>query len=157
MAVRRGHRRDERAAAVVEFALVAPLLLMLVMGIVDFGWMMMKANLVNNATRDAARVASLSGSFDQIKATVDSELGSAGISPGDVTVQITCSNPGGTTCDGSSASYAANAASGSTVTVTVSYTHHWITPLGSVCDLVGDGSCVGSTILLSRTAGMVRE
>ncbi len=81
---RRRRGRDQRGAAAVEFALVTPLLLMLVMGILDFGWMIMKANLVNNAARDAARVASLAGTYDEIDATLDAELTSAGIELADV-------------------------------------------------------------------------
>ena len=100
MGMRRGRTRDERGAAVVEFALIAPLLLLLVFGIIDFGWMLMKANLVNNATRDAARVASLSGhATTDIDAAVDAELDSAGIDADDVTVSITCTNTVGSSCD----------------------------------------------------------
>ncbi|MBC9732260.1 TadE/TadG family type IV pilus assembly protein [Nocardioides marmotae] len=150
-------RRDGRGAAAVEFALVVPLLLFLVFGIIDFGWMLMKANLVNNAARDAARVASLSGTYEQVDQTVDSGLAAAGISPSDVTVLITCTNGDGTTCDGSASSFASRAVSGSTVTVTLSYDHPWLTPLGATCDLVGGDSCVGDTIVLERTATMVRE
>lgn len=150
-------RRDDRGAAVLEFALVVPLLLLLVFGIIDFGWMLMKANLVNNAARDAARVASLNGTYAQIDQTVDSELAAAGISPSDVTVLITCTTGDGASCDGTASSFASRAVSGSTVTVSVSYTHGWLTPLGSTCSLVGGDSCVGDTIVLERAATMVRE
>ena len=46
MSMRRGRTRGERGGAALEFALIAPILLLLVFGIVDFGWMLMKANLV---------------------------------------------------------------------------------------------------------------
>ncbi len=157
MGLRRGRRGDERGAAAVEFALVAPLLLLLLFGIIDFGWMLMKASLVNNAARDAARVASLNGTYDQIDDAVTAELDSAGIDDADVDIDITCTNNPGTSCDGTEASYTTNAVSGSTVTVTVSYTHEWITPMGAMCALVGSDSCVDDTILLERTAQMVRE
>lgn len=154
---RRRRTRRERGAAAVEFALIAPLLLMLVFGIVDFGWMLMKANLVNNASRDAARVASLAGTYDEIESTVEVSLQSAGIDPADVDVAITCTNASGPSCADSPASYDANVASGSTVTVTVTYNHEWITPVGALCGLVGGESCVGDSIVLQRTAQMVRE
>jgi Flp pilus assembly protein TadG len=157
MGMRRGRTRNERGSAVVEFALIAPLLLLIVFGIIDFGWMLMKANLVNNATRDAARVASLSGTYTDIDAVVDSELDSAGIDASDVTVSITCTNTAGSNCANSAGSYDANATSGSTVIVTVTYDHNWITPLGATCSLLGNDSCVGDTIVLARTAQMVRE
>lgn len=157
MGIRRGRRRNERAAAAVEFALIAPLLLMLVFGIIDFGWMLMKANLVNNAARDAARAASLSGSYEDIQEIVDSELESAGIDEDDVTVLITCTNTSGSNCTGTASSYNANATTGSAVQVKVTYTHNWLTPLGTTCTLLGNESCVGDTIILERTAAMVRE
>ncbi len=130
---------------------------MLVFGMADFGWMLMKANLVNNSTRDAVRLASLAGTYDEIEQSVDVSLESAGINPADVDVEITCTNASGPNCADSPASYDANVASGSTVTVTVTYNHHWITPVGALCGLVGGGSCVGDTIVLERTSQMVRE
>jgi Flp pilus assembly protein TadG len=157
MGMRRRRARDQRGAAVVEFALIAPILLLLVFGIIDFGWMLNKSTLVNNTSRDAARVASLDGSYADIDSTVDAELASAGIDPDDVTVRIACTNASGTNCTGSSASYDANATTGSTVTVTITYNHHWLTPVGAMCAIVGGDSCVGNTIVLQRTAQMVRE
>ena len=150
-------RRSSRGAAAVEFALVVPLLLLLVMGIIDFGWMLMKSNLLNNAARDAARIASLGGSYAEVDTTLDAELTSAGIDLGDVTEVISCSNTSGASCNGSAASYTTNVASGTTVMVTVSYTHQWLTPIGSLCELAGGSSCVGDTILLERAVTMVRE
>ena len=154
---RRRRGRDQRGAAAVEFALVTPLLLMLVLGIIDFGWMIMKSNLVNNATRDAVRVASLAGTYAEIDDTLDAELTSAGIELADVTKVISCTNTPGTSCDGTEASYGSNATSGSTVTVTVTYTHEWLTPIGAVCAIAGGSACVGDTISLERAASMVRE
>ncbi len=156
MWVRRDRSR-QRGAAAVEFALVFPLLVLLVMGIIDFGWMLMKANLVNNAARDSVRIASLNGPYTEVKQTLDNGLGAAGIELSDVTSVITCSNASGTPCDGTATSFDTNAGSGSTVIVRVSYTHQWLTPIGALCNLVGGGPCVGDTILLYRDASMVRE
>lgn len=157
MVVMRARRRSSRGAAAVEFALVMPLLLMIVMGILDFGWMIMKANLVNNAARDAVRVASLSGTYSEINTTLTAELNAAGIAPADVTKVITCTNTSGTSCDGTQSSYDTNATSGSTVLITITYTHEWLTPIGALCTLAGGSSCVGDTISLQRAASMVRE
>ncbi len=73
------------------------------------------------------------------------------------TTSITCTNTSGTSCDGTEVSYATNAASGSTVTVSITYTHEWLTPIGSLCTIAGGSSCVGDTISLQRSASMVRE
>ena len=155
MGMLRRRARDERGSVIVEFGLIAPLLLLLVMGVIDFGWMLMKANLVNNATRDAARVASLSGSYTDIEGSLDAELESAGIDSGEFTRSITCTNTSGSPCANSAGSYNANATSGSTVIVTVTYTHNWITPVGALCGLVGGESCTGDTLTLERTSQMV--
>lgn len=149
-------RARDRGSVIVEAALITPIFLLLVFGIIDYGWMLMKANVVNNAARDAARMASLGGSYSDINSKLDSELASVGIDPSAVTTSITCTNPGGPDCGNSAASYDANATTGSTVIVTITYTHGWISPLGAACSLVAD-PCVGDTIVLERTAQMIRE
>ncbi|HEY0780383.1 MAG TPA: TadE/TadG family type IV pilus assembly protein [Gemmatirosa sp.] len=52
--------RDERGAALVEFAIVVPMLLVLVLAIVDFGRMMAVSGGLAAAVRDGARYAATS-------------------------------------------------------------------------------------------------
>lgn len=54
---RPGRRGRHRAQALVEFALVLPLLLLLVFGIVDAGRLIYAYNTVANSARNSARVA----------------------------------------------------------------------------------------------------
>ena len=54
-------RRDERGQAVVELALTLPLLLLMVMGMFDFGVMFQRYEIVTNAAREGARVGVLTG------------------------------------------------------------------------------------------------
>lgn len=61
---RRSGGRLRRGAAVVEMAVVTPLLLMMIFGIMEFGWVFMMEQTITNATREAARVAILQGSTD---------------------------------------------------------------------------------------------
>ncbi|MDO3378430.1 TadE/TadG family type IV pilus assembly protein [Geoalkalibacter halelectricus] len=49
------HLRDDRGAAAVEFAVVLPLLLMLVFGIIEFGLLIYNKAMITNASREAAR------------------------------------------------------------------------------------------------------
>jgi Flp pilus assembly protein TadG len=49
---------SERAAALVEFAIVLPILLLIVFGIVDFGRALYTANNLTSAVREGARLAS---------------------------------------------------------------------------------------------------
>ncbi len=54
-------RRCKSGQDVIEMALVTPLLLLLVMGIVDFGFMFMRFVVLTNAAVEGARVATLPG------------------------------------------------------------------------------------------------
>jgi Flp pilus assembly protein TadG len=59
MRVRRALRRNERGAAIVEFALVVPLLLLLLWGIVDIGRAFYTLNNLASAVREGARTAAV--------------------------------------------------------------------------------------------------
>ena len=48
-----------RGAALIEFVLVAPLFLLLLLGAIDWGWYFVLRETVVNATREGARVASV--------------------------------------------------------------------------------------------------
>src|SRR5947209_7170254 len=60
----RGRRRRARryGAAAVEMAFIAPVLFTLVLGIIEFGRVMMVEEVLNNAAREACRKAVLEGS-----------------------------------------------------------------------------------------------
>jgi Flp pilus assembly protein TadG len=51
----------DRGAELIEFAIVTPLLLLLVFGIANFGLMFQRYEVLTNAAREGARVASLPG------------------------------------------------------------------------------------------------
>jgi Flp pilus assembly protein TadG len=53
--------RSEAGAELVEFALVLPLLLLVFGGIVDFGLLLQRQQVVTNAAREGARLAVLPG------------------------------------------------------------------------------------------------
>jgi hypothetical protein len=53
----RHSERSERGAALVEFALVLPLLLVLVFGIMEAGWLFSQLTETRNAAREGARLA----------------------------------------------------------------------------------------------------
>ena len=54
-------RTSERGAALVEFALALPLLLVVIAGIVDFGFLFQRYEVLTNAAREGARLGSLPG------------------------------------------------------------------------------------------------
>lgn len=49
--------KTEKGQAMVEFALVLPVLLVLLCGIIDFGWLYYNQITLNNAAREGARYA----------------------------------------------------------------------------------------------------
>lgn len=55
---------DRRGTAVVEFALIAPLFLLLLFGIFEFGRLVMVQQLITNAAREGARMAVIDGAND---------------------------------------------------------------------------------------------
>jgi Flp pilus assembly protein TadG len=62
-------RRDQRGTAVVEFALVAPLLFLLVFGILDFGRALNYYNQMTQLSGQGARAAAVSNNPDGSAAT----------------------------------------------------------------------------------------
>jgi Flp pilus assembly protein TadG len=52
-------RFDQRGQAVIEMALTLPLLLLIVFGIIDFGFMFQRYEVVTNAAREGARLGVL--------------------------------------------------------------------------------------------------
>jgi Flp pilus assembly protein TadG len=50
---------EERGAELIEMALVLPLLLLIIMGVIDFGFMFREMNVVTNAAREGARAGIL--------------------------------------------------------------------------------------------------
>jgi len=66
-------RRDPRAraAAVVEFAVVLPLLLTILFGIIEYGWVFMVRQTLQTAAREGARIAILQTSEEPYTAALN--------------------------------------------------------------------------------------
>jgi len=81
------YRRKRRGAAAVEFAVVAPVFLLLVFGMIEYGRMVMVQQVLTNASREGARVAVLDGSTAQeVQDTVSQYLNSGSIQGAVITV-----------------------------------------------------------------------
>jgi Flp pilus assembly protein TadG len=59
---------SEAGQAIIELALTLPLLLLIVLGVFDFGLMFQRYEVVSNAARELARVAVLTGEFTTAQA-----------------------------------------------------------------------------------------
>jgi Flp pilus assembly protein TadG len=60
MSLLRRLRRSEAGAEVIEFALTLPLLLLVVLGMIEFGFVFQEYEVLTNAAREGARIAVLS-------------------------------------------------------------------------------------------------
>lgn len=88
----RSCRRKRRGAAAVEFALVAPLFFLLIVGMLEFGRAVMVQQILTNAAREGARAAVLDGATaNGVRNSVTTYLSNAGITGS--TVQITPTEP----------------------------------------------------------------
>jgi Flp pilus assembly protein TadG len=133
----RGHARC--GAAAVEFAFVAPLLFMVILGIIEFGRGMMVAELLNSAARNGSRVGALTGSDNAaISAAVTNALSGTGVSGASCTIRV----------NGNPAANAATAVTGDAISVTVTVPYSSVSWL-PVNQYLG-GRTLGSTVVMRR-------
>lgn len=118
-------RRKEQGQAIVEMALILPIILMLVFGIVEFGRILQTYMVVTDLSREGARAGAVGKSDAQIVTVVDNNATAAGLDTGnpDYIVTITPSSLG-------------PRARGSSVMVQVSYSVHIIAPI--ISNIIGD-------------------
>ena len=80
-------RQRRRGAALVEFAVIAPLLFMLVFGMIEFGRLMMVEQILTNASREGARRGILEAATSaEVQTLVEDYLKNTSISGATVTV-----------------------------------------------------------------------
>lgn len=80
--------KNRRGASVVEFALVAPLMILMTMGMMEVGRAVMVKQLLVNASREGARLAVLPGStVNEVTTRVQDDLAASSVNG--VTVNIT--------------------------------------------------------------------
>src|SRR5437763_904952 len=80
-------RRDRRGTSAVEFACIAPLFVLVVFGLIEFGRAMMVAGILTNAAQQGARAGVLDGAqVSDVTATVNTYLADASITSATTTV-----------------------------------------------------------------------
>jgi len=132
-----GRTAGERGAAAVEFALVLPLLLLIIFAIIDFGRAFSAQVTLTEAAREGVRLASLGQSDPAVVSRT--EGAAAGLSP--ITVTVTGCGPG--------------SGPGTDAVVDVKYVFSFDTPIGAIAGLFGSG--FGSTATLSAQGVMPCE
>lgn len=86
---RRITSRDRRGAAVIEFAVCAPLLFLLILGMFEVGRYINVGEMCTNASRYGAREASLSGAtIANVETRTKQYLQDSGVSSGSATVTV---------------------------------------------------------------------
>lgn len=119
----------------VEFAIILPLLLVLLMGIIEFGRIWSTQNSLTNAAREGSRLGVLSSTApSDVEATVLTYLENTGQNPDRATITVTNAGSSGIT--------------GSDVSVTVEYDFQVI---------VGNILGMDSTMELTSTSVMRHE
>lgn len=116
-------RHKERGAAAVEFALVVPLLIVLVIGIAEFGRAYHVQTTISGAAREGVRVMALQNSPSNARSTVKAYAPQLNLSDSQIAVSPSACTVGGT------------------AQVTVSYPFTFLTGLvGSNMTLTGRGT-----------------
>ncbi|NYF09241.1 Flp pilus assembly protein TadG [Leifsonia sp. AK011] len=92
--MKRLRETSELGAAAVEFALVLPVLLVLLLGIVEFGTAFNAQILLTNAAREAARSMTLSGDETEAVAAADAATQPIGLTVTEADVTFTVSPAG---------------------------------------------------------------
>lgn len=135
------HRRmlgpRDRGAAAVEFAIMLPLLLLLVFGIIDFGRALNAQVTITQAAREGARLTAL----NEPNVTARTQAAATGLTGVGVTVVSACPAGSGPTANAD---------------VRVTYAFNFVTPIGAIAAIFGK-SGLGSPLSLSAEGVMPCE
>lgn len=95
-------RRKQRGQALVEFALILPVLMLILLGIFDVGRMVYAYNAVSNAAREGGRTAIINQHGDTIAARAAQQATGLGL-PGTIPLECPADNIAGPPTDSSKA------------------------------------------------------
>lgn len=122
-------RFNERGAAAVEFALLLPVLMLILFGIIEFGMIMYSREVITNASREGARAGIVQSTakptVGEIQTIVTNYLTGTGVDPNSVTTNVA----------------GAGLTAPNTLTVSVTYPYNFFVPailgLGNTISLTG--------------------
>lgn len=135
--IRHPARGADSGAAAVEFAIMLPLLLLLVFGIIDFGRALNAQVTITQAAREGARLTAL----NQPNVTARTQAAATGLSGVGVTIVSSCPQGAGP---------------GVNADVKVTYSFKFITPIGAIAKIFGK-SGPGGPLTLSAEGVMPCE
>ncbi len=148
-------RRRTRGQSLVEFAIVLPIFLLILSGILDFGFLLYSRMTVISATREGARVAidapktstdpstqaTLQARIPDLVRTRVTDAAAGGLNISALSTQVTCVDKAAGSC-----AFNGSAEPGNSVKVTVSYQYRSFFPL-----------LFGQSFEMSSTVQMVLE
>ena len=140
-------RRDDRGTALIEMAFTLPLLLLISVGIIEFGRAFQTWQILTNAAREGARVAVLPGYSDSMVTARVQQYVQAGVLDSNVTPTVTIQRS-------VAVSYGSGTATGSKVIV--SFPFHFMV-LNDIAKLVVSNTTVGSDFTMAASATMRNE
>ena len=123
----RAHRGSRRGQTLVEFALILPIFILMLVGIFDFGRAVYAYNTISNASREAVRIGIVDQNVSRLQAEAVKAAVALGAAPGDVDVAFRTPDLLGI-C-------AAPIDIGCVVVITVHYQYNAATPI--ISNLVG--------------------
>jgi Flp pilus assembly protein TadG len=137
-----GRKRGERGAELIEFAFALPLLVFVVVGIIDFGFLFRDYEILTNAAREGARLRSLADDYstEDVQARVAAYAAASGLT-GTVTTSVVPTD----------ITFGANTVAGFTVTAQYPHTFQFLGPIA-----IFFGGSFG-TITLTATSTMRQE
>ena len=135
--------RNQRGQALLETAITLPIILLVSVGIFEFGRAYQVQQVLTNAAREGARVAVLPGITDAVvTATVRTYLTDGGLTPVDPVIVRTVPFNGSTTIMASR--------------VTISYPFNFMV-LNPVVRLITPSSALGAGVLTMQAATLMRN
>lgn len=137
--IRQRRKGREKGQALVEFALLVPVFLILLFAIVDFGMGFYSWISVTNAAREGARLGAVQATATEIE---DRVRDTVNLPDESTQMFVTVTN--------------AQGQPGESVVVQVDYDYDLITPLAGLVQLVS-GNVIGPTLTFSSTAEMRLE
>jgi Flp pilus assembly protein TadG len=140
-------QRDQRGQALIETAITLPIMLLVAVGIFEFGRAYQTWQVLTNAAREGARIAVLPGSDDaSVKTRVTNYLAAGQLDkPTSAVVTITRNNSIGIGTGSATASR-----------ITVNYPFKFVV-LNPIATLVASKSTVGKPLTMSASALMRNE
>jgi Flp pilus assembly protein TadG len=133
--------RSDRGAAAVEFALLLPLLMLLIFGIIDFGRALNAQITITQAAREGARLDALGQPNAAVVSRTQTAATGLNLPASGVAETFVCPTGAGATADAK---------------VTVTYQFSFVTPVGAIAGIFG-GSGFGGPITLTAQGVMPCE